>query len=1057
LAEDLRRFQAGEPILARPVRAIERAVRWAWRRPAAAALLAVSAVTLLALVGLIVGLINNTQLREEKDRTESALNDVKEARNAEATARAEAEEQRRKAEAALGVAEAANKVADRIGYFHSVFLADMALKERNVPLAQQRLQECKPALRNWEWRYLNARCHPELFAVHGHIAVFSPDGARIAVTSFDINDGAMRVYDARTGAEVLALKGPQGLHNPVFSPDGTRIAAQCSDVVRVYDARTKAEVLTLQGPAPLFAPVFSPDGMWIAAGGNDKQVRVFDAQTGAERFALQGPQGVHNPAFSPVGSRIAVAPWPDSDGVVRVYDARTGTAAFAAKGPAPLSHTAFSPDGTRIVAGGKDGVIRVYDVRTGTESFVIKGPVPLSILVFSPDGARIAAWGNDSVMRVYDARTGAETFALRGPRGLPVFSPDGSRMMAGSDDGVVRVYDARTGAEIRALQGPPGLHTPMFSSDGTRIAVRPALVGGDGLVRVYDARMDAEALTLKGPPGLHSPTFSPDMAWIAAGSDDGVVRLYDVRTRAETLALKGPRGLGSPVFSPDGTRIAVAPAFRNGDGVVRMYDARTGAEILALQGSQGFVGRPVFRPDGMLIATDSSGVVRVYDARTGIELLALKRPVGIGMPAFSPDGTRIAANVQDIVRVYDTRTGAEILTLKGGQGLAAPVFSPDGTQIAVAPWPGGDGVVRVYDARTGAEVLALKGPQGLSVPVFSPDGARIAAAPFHGDNVVRVYDARTGAEVLALKGPAGESLNFAFSSDGARIAVAALLTGRDGIVVRVYDAPHDTTAWQAERRQALVDGLPTWHRNKAVEGDRAGQWFASAFHWGRLALAEPASGQPHFRRGLALVHLARTAEAKTEFETALALKKGLGPYHLAEAYARLGQWDKVPDATGLMALTRFATHQERRFVATAGLYQEGFRAHPEWEDARVPPQPNGVPFTNRRFAASAAAMADAGEGDGAPLTDEQRAGWRRQALDWLRAELEVWKQSLDEATPQEAGVIAKLLADVQADGWLVSVRDAARLARLPETERDTFRKFWDDVAALLKKAQTKKE
>jgi tetratricopeptide (TPR) repeat protein len=52
LAEDLRRFRAGEPIRARPIRAWERAVKWARRRPAVAALVGVS---LLAVVSLLLG------------------------------------------------------------------------------------------------------------------------------------------------------------------------------------------------------------------------------------------------------------------------------------------------------------------------------------------------------------------------------------------------------------------------------------------------------------------------------------------------------------------------------------------------------------------------------------------------------------------------------------------------------------------------------------------------------------------------------------------------------------------------------------------------------------------------------------------------------------------------------------------------------------------------------------------------------------------------------------------------------------------------------------------
>src|SRR5262249_61524864 len=54
LAEDLRRFQAGEPIIARPVSGWERAAKWCRRRPGQAALAAaLVVVTVLGLTAII--------------------------------------------------------------------------------------------------------------------------------------------------------------------------------------------------------------------------------------------------------------------------------------------------------------------------------------------------------------------------------------------------------------------------------------------------------------------------------------------------------------------------------------------------------------------------------------------------------------------------------------------------------------------------------------------------------------------------------------------------------------------------------------------------------------------------------------------------------------------------------------------------------------------------------------------------------------------------------------------------------------------------------------------
>jgi tetratricopeptide (TPR) repeat protein len=68
LADDLERFEAGKPILARRVRPWERAWKWARRKPAAAALILVS---LLSTGALIVGVLaHNAQLRHAVDKAE---------------------------------------------------------------------------------------------------------------------------------------------------------------------------------------------------------------------------------------------------------------------------------------------------------------------------------------------------------------------------------------------------------------------------------------------------------------------------------------------------------------------------------------------------------------------------------------------------------------------------------------------------------------------------------------------------------------------------------------------------------------------------------------------------------------------------------------------------------------------------------------------------------------------------------------------------------------------------------------------------------------------------
>ncbi len=103
-----------------------------------------------------------------------------------------------------------------------------------------------------------------------------------------------------------------------------------------------------------------------------------------------------------------------------------------------------------------------------------------------------------------------------------------------------------------------------------------------------------------------------------------------------------------------------------------------------------------------------------------------------------------------------------------------------------------------------------------------------------------------------------------------------------------------------------------------------------------------------------------------------------------------------------------------------------------------------LPFSsfNRYGAAVAAALAAAGQGkDEPPLDDAAKAKFRRQALDWLKAELKDWTK----VQPPRL-VIVRTLWHWQQDSALAGIRDATALAKLPAEEQKAFTRLWAEVA-----------
>jgi hypothetical protein len=108
----------------------------------------------------------------------------------------------------------------------------------------------------------------------------------------------------------------------------------------------------------------------------------------------------------------------------------------------------------------------------------------------------------------------------------------------------------------------------------------------------------------------------------------------------------------------------------------------------------------------------------------------------------------------------------------------------------------------------------------------------------------------------------------------------------------------------------------------------------------------------------------------------------------------------------------------------------------------------------RYHAACAAVMAASGRGRDEPKPDDAaRAQLRRQALEWLKADLTARAKGVEGALPEVRSRLARTLRGWTDDPNLASLRDEAGLRMLPEAERREWRAFWSEVALLLSQAE----
>jgi len=129
------------------------------------------------------------------------------------------------------------------------------------------------------------------------------------------------------------------------------------------------------------------------------------------------------------------------------------------------------------------------------------------------------------------------------------------------------------------------------------------------------------------------------------------------------------------------------------------------------------------------------------------------------------------------------------------------------------------------------------------------------------------------------------------------------------------------------------------------------------------------------------------------------------------------------------------------YGAAAHLHADAFVADPTLVNS---------PSARLRYrAAQAAALAGTTEGRDDPKPDAaERARWRKQALDWLRADLTLLADRMGKS-PDNSSAAQGTLQFWRRDKTLAGIREPEELAKLPEPERADYIRFWSEVQELL--------
>lgn len=746
LAADLRRFQTGRLVSARPYSPLD-VLRHYLRRYRVAVAVAVVGLVLLT----IIGVYSYRRVVEQKQEADGLRDDAITAREEEAVARRSAEQQ--------------SRLAIRSSVELLLQSARRALYEEHQPqralVALSRAYTAAPE--RDDIRYLLGDA---LAAVQRHQYTilevddlrFSPDGARFLTWG---PAGTLDVWDAPSGTPLGQLDmSPADDFEAAFIPGSSeQIIVRRPTEVRRYDGlalQWRSE--TLEGYAAWSFTGTEPEHVLLF--GHDANA-VLDLRTGALRRTGPGTPGDPLPAQAAKVNLVVALP----DGQRMIERFPTDVIRVGPRGQSidhtgtffrNLSHSIVaSADGryfSYVEEVGKNGVILADHTAGQTDKLDPCGTVDdqrddnglIPTAAFTPDGSslvrlvglsEVARWSTTSRACLGTRAIGGGEYSSL----LPM--PDGSAVLLVGTTGTLQILDIEN-LQTRGIlyAGDRALRRIQISPDSRRIAVVDT-ANEMHMLQLFDERqvlsepiLDIEQGSRPGEVILLTEQGGQHALHALRVSQGGELERTDFTGPTTAKRLLSPRRTGDLLFAVDEARLVWEFwSLHDRRRLATLESGDAGLDFSQLRGS--LVGLLLLAEENALDTLTRSGLTIRSPPRPphdrSVDLLRL-----VTVPV--PRGVRFA---EFRAELFDLDNGARLQGIDAGYAN----FSPDGRLLFTSNFMGS---VQLHDATTGAWLRELHAPgamhrtsTGDDVAHFSSDAQRFVISL--GDGTITLWDAET--------------------------------------------------------------------------------------------------------------------------------------------------------------------------------------------------------------------------------------------------------------------------------------------------------------------------